>query len=573
MAESLAKLLECPVCFEEYHLVTKLPKMLPCQHTLCLSCLMRLKKKDHRIKCPVCRTWHCVPIGGLETIANNITLIGVLESQSGTVSSVPLDVLERRTSMLERINSVYEKHADDTFICSVNTNPDRNNVESLKQYLDGKLKSLKKLGKAEIMDDEVHEKVNDNCKTTKEEIDRIFQAQIEMMQRRQRKLHQEVDKYMKEEKERIQDTQRGVIAEMNDIVDTCRRIENRLSTANTLTENELLAYSQKCTRYELKIQNGKAKLDVVKSVVTFTEFNGENLRISINKFGKVSAIIKENMPRYIPLNCCRREPVMIGKNILDGNLLEDGPIAVAVLANNSIAVTDGVNSCIRVFNKQGKLDLSFGKENLHYPTGLCLNMNEEFVVTDKTGKIRIFSKDGKFLRDLATTDSAIVGVPRMIGIACDESFKYYVGNRKSHQIDVFYPNGKYASRFKAPSMLMNPQGLTTYNGNLYVTDTTNNCIHKFSLDGQYINNIGKRGQCNGQFDFPCGIVCDSNGKIIVADSGNCRVQVFDHNGIWMTSYGSKGKGKLQFDSPSGVALSTHGRVIVADRFNGRIQIL
>ncbi|XP_033105117.1 tripartite motif-containing protein 2-like [Anneissia japonica] len=537
MAESLSKLLECPLCFEEYHLNTKLPKMLPCQHTLCLSCLMRVTKKDQRIKCPVCRASHRAPPNGLASIANNITLIGVLESQT------------------------------------TNGKREAKNMESLKQYLDGKLKTLKKQGKAENTNDEVHEKLNANCKATKEEIDRSFQTQMEMLLRRQRKLHQEVDKHMKDEKERIQESHAEIITELNDIVENCRRIEKKLASADALTENELLTYSQKCTRYELKIQNGKAKLDEVKSVVTFMESHDEDLRISINNFGKVCTIVKENMPRYVSLNCCKKEPVMIGKNILDGNLLEDGPLAVALLANNSIAVTDGVNSCIRIFNKQGKLEYSFGKENLQYPTGLCYNLNEEFVVTDKTGKIRIFSKDGKFLRDLATTDCAIVGMPRMIGITCDGSFKYYVANGKSHQIDVFYPNGKYVCHFSAPEVTMNPQGLTTYNGNIYVTDSNNHCIHIFSLNGQYVNKIGERGKGNGQFELPCGIVCDSNGKIIVADGGNCRVQVFDQTGAWITSYGTKGKGKLQFDSPSGVALSTHGRVIVADRFNGRIQVL
>ena len=54
LADNLAKELECAVCLEQY----KEPKVLPCLHSFCKTCLGGLLNKKGevwRIKCPACR--------------------------------------------------------------------------------------------------------------------------------------------------------------------------------------------------------------------------------------------------------------------------------------------------------------------------------------------------------------------------------------------------------------------------------------------------------------------------------------------------------------------------------------
>ena len=55
--ERIRKLLECPICFDQYIN----PKILPCSHTFCLRCLIPSNRK---IKCPICRAEHLVPSAG-----------------------------------------------------------------------------------------------------------------------------------------------------------------------------------------------------------------------------------------------------------------------------------------------------------------------------------------------------------------------------------------------------------------------------------------------------------------------------------------------------------------------------
>ena len=75
----LEKILECPICLEEF----KNPKMLPCQHSFCMEdCLKSLLDSNSvskEIICPICRKKCSVPRKGFP---NNYTLQSLLELTS-----------------------------------------------------------------------------------------------------------------------------------------------------------------------------------------------------------------------------------------------------------------------------------------------------------------------------------------------------------------------------------------------------------------------------------------------------------------------------------------------------------
>ena len=63
---------ECAVCCEYFEKqgTPKCPKLLPCGHTFCVSCLTQLDV-DGSIKCPVCRAFHLIPNGGAQNYPTN----------------------------------------------------------------------------------------------------------------------------------------------------------------------------------------------------------------------------------------------------------------------------------------------------------------------------------------------------------------------------------------------------------------------------------------------------------------------------------------------------------------------
>lgn len=78
-SKQMERLTTCPICLDKF----RLPKVLPCMHTFCLSpCLTNLVDLGVRsIRCPECRREHQIPRGGVQAFPSNITMIGVMDLQ------------------------------------------------------------------------------------------------------------------------------------------------------------------------------------------------------------------------------------------------------------------------------------------------------------------------------------------------------------------------------------------------------------------------------------------------------------------------------------------------------------
>ena len=114
-------------------------------------------------------------------------------------------------------------------------------------------------------------------------------------------------------------------------------------------------------------------------------------------------------------------------------------------------------------------------------------------------------------------------------------------------------------------------------GNVYVVDTSNNRIQKFTGSGAYLAQWGTRGSprwgdisAYGMFYFPEAVAADASGHVYVADTFNERIQKFTSTGAYLTQWGMNGSGDGRSD-PLGVAVDASGNVYVADTGNHRIQ--
>lgn len=67
-------------------------------------------------------------------------------------------------------------------------------------------------------------------------------------------------------------------------------------------------------------------------------------------------------------------------------------------------------------------------------------------------------------------------------------------------------------------------------GNIYVLDSGNHRIQKFSPDGEYITTIGQQGQGPGEFQYPQSLALDSEGNLYISDMGNRKIHVLKPGG-------------------------------------------
>ena len=126
-------------------------------------------------------------------------------------------------------------------------------------------------------------------------------------------------------------------------------------------------------------------------------------------------------------------------------------------------------------------------------------------------------------------------------------------------------------------------------GNLYISDRSNNRIRKVNPDGiiTTIAGLGKPGY-GGDFGpadkallkYPFGISHDNKGNFYIADRGNNRVRKIDQRGIITTiagdgthsfggDYGPANQSSLAF--PTDVIVDSLGTVYIADRNNNRVR--
>lgn len=86
------------------------------------------------------------------------------------------------------------------------------------------------------------------------------------------------------------------------------------------------------------------------------------------------------------------------------------------------------------------------------------------------------------------------------------------------------------------------------------------------------NDDGIPGNGPGDFNNPQGVFVDRGGFIYVADSGNNRVQKFSSTGVFLQQFGTGvlGQGNTQLAGPFGVCADSVGNVYIADTGNSRI---
>lgn len=109
---------------------------------------------------------------------------------------------------------------------------------------------------------------------------------------------------------------------------------------------------------------------------------------------------------------------------------------------------------------------------------------------------------------------------------------------------------------------------------VYVADTWNHRVQKFSPDGEFIRMWGYFGQAETPEAFwgPRDVEVDEEGRVFVTDTGNKRIVVFDSEGNYLTEFGEIGFEPGYFDEPVGIAVDNNGYVYVADTWNQRIQV-
>jgi DNA-binding beta-propeller fold protein YncE len=164
---------------------------------------------------------------------------------------------------------------------------------------------------------------------------------------------------------------------------------------------------------------------------------------------------------------------------------------------------------------------------------------------------------------------------QVTGVAVDAADRVYIFHRGKNPIIVLDADGKYL-RSWGDGLVKTAHGLRIdREGQVWITDLGHHQAIRFDPQGKVLLMLGKKdapGESSDQFNRPADVAFGPAGEIFVADGyGNSRVVKFSKEGKYLKEWGKKGKGEGEFHLPHAICIDK-GRVYVGDRENNRVQV-
>ena len=251
-------------------------------------------------------------------------------------------------------------------------------------------------------------------------------------------------------------------------------------------------------------------------------------------------------------------------------------VAIAAMTLTGCVPPSGtVNSDVFVWSQKGLDDGRFVK-----PRAIAIDDKDQLFIVDKTSRIQVFDRDGKFIRSWRTP-ACVNGKP--CGLTFSHDGLLMVANTHYFEVLFYTPEGEMV-----PERTIGGQtgrGLGQFGfvtdvvqdsvGNYYVAEYGDfDRIQKFDPQGKVVCQIGGHGEEPGEFLRPQGLFMDKEDQLWIADASNHRVQVYDVKSSppkLVKTWGSIGSGPGQLRYPYTIEVDDEGFVYVCELGNHRIQ--
>ena len=265
---------------------------------------------------------------------------------------------------------------------------------------------------------------------------------------------------------------------------------------------------------------------------------------------------------------------------------------VAVDQSGFVYVIDGrFTGRVQKFTSDGVFVSQFGTQNLQAPAYIAIAPDGAVYVSEPNADaIFKFDTAGQFQTQWTASSAKEGHFDHTQDVAVSDDGFVYVVSPINNRIQKFTSAGQFVAQWgtvsgegcQAPNSpvgaFCSPTDLTVDgNGFVYVADSGNQRIQKFTSDGDFVRTWGQQGSGDGDFDSvdvntSLGVAIDPTDSFVyVADVLNHRVQKFTTDGVFVSKWGNFGTGQSQFNRPSYVTVGNDGFVYVLDALNARAQ--
>jgi DNA-binding beta-propeller fold protein YncE len=216
-----------------------------------------------------------------------------------------------------------------------------------------------------------------------------------------------------------------------------------------------------------------------------------------------------------------------------------------------------------------------GSQHGSFLTPVDLNTDAQgniYVADSRNQRVEKFDAQGAYLQSFEANEQT-GPFSELWGIGVADDGTLYVGDTWNHRVLKFAPDGSFLQAWGQPSAVPEPGPFDLFGprdiaidpeGNLWVTDTGNNRLLKYSQDGESLGIYGGKGSGPGQFSEPVGLAVSEAGELFVADAWNRRVQVLDLQGNYLREFAVEGWGGTDPADKPYIALTADGTLIVSE---------
>jgi DNA-binding beta-propeller fold protein YncE len=218
-----------------------------------------------------------------------------------------------------------------------------------------------------------------------------------------------------------------------------------------------------------------------------------------------------------------------------------------------------------------------GAATFSQPSGVAVDVDGNFYVADNPSrKVFVVNSSNKVVRVLDLSAKA-----QSIGsIAIDRTrAKLFVPDSKGKQVFVFSLAGDLQSTIDGKGYFSFPNAVAAASdGSIYIADSYNATVLRYSAEGKYLSAIGKRGDSPGNLTLVTGVAVDSEDHVYVTDGRLHNVTIFDKDANTLLVFGAQHSvktgniGRGGFQIPQGISIDKNDRIYVADSFNLRVQV-
>ena len=258
------------------------------------------------------------------------------------------------------------------------------------------------------------------------------------------------------------------------------------------------------------------------------------------------------------------------------------PRHIAFATTGEMVVCEWHGDC-KVFDRNYRLLRSFGntgpeESRLDMPLGVAISSDHTVFVVGCNSCVKKFTVCGQFIASVGSKGSGQLQFNQPWAIAYNHTNnRVYVCDTGNHRITILNHDltfhGSFGRQGSQAGQFNLPEGISvSREGNVLVADYSNDRVQVFDTNGRHLSSITHTG-AGEKLQGPISVAVGPDDWVYVVEPAYPRVSVFDENGKYIKSFGKKGDKDGEFNYPYAIAVRDDGYVYVSDTGNNRVQIV